>query len=173
VILMRWMWIDRIVEHAPGERMVAVKGVSLSEGHLYDHFPGADGRKAMPVMPATLILEGCAQTGGLLAGHAERFKQKVLLAKIARANLDREAAPGQALRYTANLMRLDDFGAHTTIDIDLFPEPGGEPVRIGSAEIVFSHADQNRSGLELPEENFVFGDTFTTLLESSGVEIPE
>jgi len=170
---MRWMWIDRILEHVPGERMVAVKGVSLSEEHLYDHFPAEGSREACPVMPATLILEGCAQTGGLLAGHAERFKQKVLLAKIARARLEREAAPGQILRYSATLVRLDDFGAHTIIDIDLFPEPGAPPVRIGDAEIVFSHADQNRSGLELPEENFVFGDTFTTLLNSSGIEIPE
>jgi len=173
---MRWMWIDRILEHVPGERMVAVKAVSLSERHLYDHFPsddGDDGRDAQPVMPASLILEGCAQTAGLLAGHAGDFKEKVLLAKIAKARLDREAAPGQVLRYEATLVRLDQGGALTTTAIALHPEPGAPAEPIGEAEIVFSHADKNRSGLELPEENFVFGDTFTTLLTSSGVSIPQ
>jgi len=173
---MRWMWIDRILEHVPGERMVAIKGVSLSEVHLYDHFPadeGEGGRDAEPVMPTSLILEGCAQTAGLLSGHMRDFKEKVLLAKIAKARLEREAAPGQTLRYTATLVRLDNAGALTTIAIDLFPEPGAPAVPIGEAEIVFSHADKNMSGIELPEENFVFGETFTTLLTSSGVTIPD
>jgi len=167
------MWIDRILEHVPGERMVAVKGVSLAEDHLYDHFPSRGEYKAEPVMPATLILEGCAQTAGLLVGHVNDFKEKVLLAKIAKATLEREACPGQTLRYTASLSRLDNAGAHATVEIGLHAEPGAEAVPIGAAELVFSHADQNRSGLDLPSENFVFGDTFTTLLESSGIPIPE
>ncbi len=51
---MRWMWIDRIVELAPGERLVAVKNVSLAEEHLHDHFPAdaAADESALPVMPA-------------------------------------------------------------------------------------------------------------------------
>ena len=32
---MRWMWIDRIVEHDPGARLVAIKNVSLAEEHLH------------------------------------------------------------------------------------------------------------------------------------------
>ena len=167
------MWIDRITEHVPGERMVAVKGVSLSEDHLYDHFPADGERWAQPVMPASLILEGCAQTGGLLAGHARDFKEKVLLAKISKARVDHEAVPGQTLRYSATLERIDAAGALTSVVIELFEEPGAEPRKIGEAEIVFSHADKNMSGLALPEENFVFGETFTTLLTSSGIAVPE
>lgn len=169
---MRWMWIDRIIEHVPGVRMVAVKGVSLSEEHLYDHFPAEGGRDAVPVMPATLILEGCAQTAGLLAGHTRDFKEKVLLAKIAKATLDRDAAPGQTLRYAATLERIDAAGALASIEVDLFPAPGLPAERLGHVEIVFSHADKNMSGLDLPEDNFVFGETFTTLLVSSGVRVP-
>ena len=41
---------------------------------------------------------------------------------------------------------------------------------IGSAEIVFSHIDQNRSGLAFPEENFVFGENFRTLLRGAGLD---
>ncbi len=54
---MRWMWIDRIIELVPRQRLVAIKNISMAEEHLHDHFPGsspvADGgggrRVAWPV----------------------------------------------------------------------------------------------------------------------------
>ena len=55
---MRWIWIDRIVEFQSGSFLKAIKNVSLAEEHLHDHFPG------FPVMPASLITEGLAQSGG-------------------------------------------------------------------------------------------------------------
>ena len=57
---MRWIWIDKFIEFNSGTSAKAVKNVSLAEEHLHDHFPG------FTVMPNTLILEGLAQTGGLL-----------------------------------------------------------------------------------------------------------
>ena len=59
---MRWIWIDRFVEFVDGSHAKAIKNVSLSEDHLHDHFPG------FPVMPQSLMLEGMAQTGGILLG---------------------------------------------------------------------------------------------------------
>ena len=56
---MRWFWIDRFIEFEAA-RAKAIKNISLGEEHLHDHFPG------YPVMPNTLIVEGMAQTGGLL-----------------------------------------------------------------------------------------------------------
>src|SRR6185369_4290780 len=98
--LMRWMWIDRVIELRPREKLVAVKNVSLAEEHLHDHFAADPARslKAAPVMPASLILEGMAQTAGILVGHAEDFREKVILAKINRAELSRDATPGCTLR---------------------------------------------------------------------------
>jgi 3-hydroxyacyl-[acyl-carrier-protein] dehydratase len=51
-------------------------------------------RAALPVMPMSLIVEGMAQTGGILVGHAEDFREKVILAKVSKATLDRDALPG-------------------------------------------------------------------------------
>ena len=85
---MRWMWIDRIVEHEAGVRLVAVKNVSLAEAHLHDHFPGN------PIMPAALIIEGVAQTSGIMVGAINNFAEKVLLAKIAKVELSADARPG-------------------------------------------------------------------------------
>jgi len=100
---MRWIWIDRILELDKAERCVAVKNVSLAEDHLHDHFPAdpETDRPATPVMPGTLMIEGMAQTAGILVGHARDFTEKVILAKIGRSGFDRDVFPGQTLIYTA------------------------------------------------------------------------
>ncbi len=170
---MRWMWIDRVVELVPRQRLVAIKHVSLAEDHLHDHFPASDGRAALPVMPASLVVEGCAQTAGILVGHAEEFREKVILAKVGKFELERDAFPGQTLRYTATIQQMDKVGAATigTIEMLEFGASGAEATVavVGRIELMFSHLDNNMSGEKFPEHNFVFGESFKTLLRSSGV----
>lgn len=168
---MRWMWIDRIVHLEAGTRIVAIKNVSLAEDHLHDHF-AADHRPQLPIMPAALIIEGMAQTAGILVGHAEAFKHKVVLAKVAVANLTHDVTPGQTLRYSAHIDRRDDIGASTlgTVDVLDPARPDAGFTTIGRIELLFSHLDNNISGQEYPEENFVFGDSFKMLLRTSGVQ---
>lgn len=170
---MRWMWIDRIVELVPKERMVAIKHISMAEEHLHDHFPSTPNRKAMPVMPMSLIVEGMAQTAGVLVGHAEEFKQKVVLAKVSKAQITRDATPGCTLRYTATIEQFTAAGASTKGIVELI-EPSatgeGRVEVIGQIDLLFSHLDQNMGGVEYPEENFVFSESFKTLMETSGIE---
>jgi len=176
------MWIDRIVELIPRERLVAIKNISLAEEHLHDHFAAEageidGGRPALPVMPASLIIEGCAQSAGILVGHAEAFREKVVLAKIGSAEIARDAGPGSTLRYTATIVRLDAQGAMTTVAIDLWEHgklganSNSQWQRIGQVELMFSHLDQNLAGTKFPEHNFVFGESFKTLLRTSGVGV--
>ena len=87
---MRWIWIDRFLEFQSGNSARAVKNLSLAEDHFADHFPG------YPVMPAALILEGLAQTGGILVGEANQFQEKVVLAKVPRAVFHREMLAGES-----------------------------------------------------------------------------
>lgn len=169
---MRWMWIDRIVTLEPRERLVAIKNVSMAEEHLHDHF-GADaarGLPALPVMPASLIIEGIAQTAGVLVGHANGFREKVILAKINSAEINRDAAPGTTLRYTATIERLDALGASTRGVVELLDHTRADAgfEEIGRIDLMFSHVDQNMAGVEFPEHNFVFGESFKTLLRTSG-----
>ena len=168
---MRWMWIDRVVELVPRERLVAVKHVSLAEDHLHDHFAASGSAPARPIMPASLIVEGMAQTAGILVGHAGGFREKVILAKVARVELERDAVPGQTLRYTAVVQQLSPAGASTAGTVELIePEGGvGPATPIGRIDLVFSHIDQNMAGTAFPEHNFVFSDGFRTLLRTSGV----
>ncbi|MHB1157108.1 MAG: hotdog family protein [Phycisphaerales bacterium] len=170
---MRWIWIDRITALEKGRRCAAVKNVSLAEEHLHDHFCAVGTRKAVPIMPAPLIIEGMAQTAGILVGHARDFQEKVILAKITKATFERDVFPGQTLIYEATLDRIDAAGAATTGTvhvIDYTTSGGGEAVRqfVGTIELMFSHIDQNMKGLAFPEHNFVFTDQFMDLLRNSG-----
>ena len=168
---MRWMWIDRVVTYEPGHRLVAIKNVSMAEEHLHDHFAADGTGPALPVMPASLVLEGMAQTAGILVGAEQRFREKVILAKIARAELRRDAVPGQTLRYEAHLERMDAAGASTKGTVSLRDHGDDDPgwAEIGEIDLLFSHLDRNVSGLEFPEENFVFSDNFKLILRQAGL----
>ena len=67
------------LEH--GSRCVTIKNVTSGEDVLHDHFPATNQRPAVAVMPNTLIIEGMAQTAGILVGRTGDFKEKVILAK--------------------------------------------------------------------------------------------
>ena len=124
-------------------------------------------------MPASLIIEGMAQSAGILVGHAGAFREKVILAKIRRAELDREVVPGQTIRYTATIERLDGIGASTQGIVELLDHTSqSAPVEIGRIDLMFSYLDQNMGGRDFPEHNFVFGEGFKTLLRTSGVDVP-
>ncbi len=170
---MRWIWIDRIIELERGVRCIAVKNISLAEEVLHDHFPATDNHPAMPVLPNPLILEGMAQTAGILVGHANDFREKVILAKVGRARFTEAAWPGYCLRYTAEVVRLDGAGASTHGHVErLDPhQPHAAPVPLAEIELLFSHIDQARTGLDLPEHNFVFTRAFLELVSQSGVDL--
>jgi 3-hydroxyacyl-[acyl-carrier-protein] dehydratase len=104
-IRMRWMWIDRMVEFVRGERSVAVKNVSLTEDPIDEYMPG------FPVMPCSLIVEGIALTGGILANDQRNFEERIVLAKVNKAVFHRPARPGDQLIYTAVVEGLEPEGA--------------------------------------------------------------
>ena len=167
------MWVDTIVAFEPGRYMHAIKNLSQAEDYFHDHFDGSDGLPATAVMPASLIVEGMAQTAGLLVGSVNQFKEKVILAKIQRVELDEDAVPGQCLKYEAQLTRVDTAGAATEGIVLRLDHHDGEWQEIGRISLMFSHIDNNMSGREFPEHNFVFGENFKNLLRVSGMDIFE
>jgi len=149
---MRWIWIDKFIEFKSGERAVAVKNVTLAEEHLHDHFPG------FPVMPESLCIEAMAQTAGILVGEAGKFEEKVILAKIKKAVFFDYVKPGDTLKLRAQIDSIAPEAASTSGRITC-----GEKL-IAEIDLMFSHIDQNLSGKQFPEENFVFTDMFRTLM---------
>ncbi|MBV9125727.1 MAG: beta-hydroxyacyl-ACP dehydratase [Planctomycetes bacterium] len=141
---MRWIWIDRFLEFQSRKSARALKNLSLAEDYFADHFPG------FPVMPGSLILEGLAQTGGILVGEANDFREKVVLAKIPSARFHREALAGQQLLYEVELLHLRTEGAAVKGRVL------ADDVLVAEAEIFFAHLDQARSQQLFGEHNFVF-----------------
>jgi 3-hydroxyacyl-[acyl-carrier-protein] dehydratase len=141
---MRWIWIDRFLELQPGKSAKASKMLSLAEDYFADHFPG------YPVMPGALILEGLAQTGGILVGQVNDFREKVVLAKIPWARFHGEAYAGDELIYEVEVLHMRTEGASVQARARV-----GDAL-IVEAEIFFAHLDQARSRQIFGEHNFVF-----------------
>lgn len=149
---MRWIWIDAFVEFESGRRASAVKNITLAEEHLHDHFPG------YPIMPACLLIEGMAQTAGILVGEARGFAENVILAKIRSVEFDGYAVPGDQVRFDAVLETIDERAAATTGTV----LKNGVPM--GRVDLMFSHVNQAEKPVDLPNHNFVFTDQFLNLL---------
>jgi len=142
---MRWIWIDRFIEFESGRRAKAIKNISLAEEHLHDHFYG------YPVMPNSLIVEGLAQTGGILVGEHSHFEEKVVLAKIPKARFHFAARPGDTLTYTTVVEYIKEEGAMVTATSHISDQLQAE------MEIVFAHLDDDDKIENLFEpKNFVF-----------------
>ena len=151
---MRWFWVDRFIDFQPGKSARAVKNVSLAEEHLHDHFP------VYPVHPQSLMIEGMAQTGGVLVGQAFDFREKVILAKISRATFHCQVRPGDQIVYNAEVVdQIRPEGANIAGTITCGDR------KVADIELMFVHLDQNMSGEDFGGENFVFSEDFVALLE--------
>jgi 3-hydroxyacyl-[acyl-carrier-protein] dehydratase len=142
---MRWAWIDRFVEFKPGQSAKAVKSLSMAEDYFADHFPG------YPVMPAALMIEGLAQTGGLLVGEADDFRDNVVLAKVPVARFHRDVLAGEQLHYDVEMVTNRPEGASVKGRILV------DEVVVGEAEIFFAKLTPARTQEVFGQANFVFG----------------
>jgi 3-hydroxyacyl-[acyl-carrier-protein] dehydratase len=133
---MRWMWLDRFVEFVSGRRAVAIKNVSLTEEALSDYLPG------FPVLPCSLIVEGLAWTGGILANEQRGFRERTVLAKINKAVFHRPALPGDQLRYTAVLEAIEAEGAFIRGTSHVGDELQAE------ADLFLAHLPERYEGIE-------------------------
>ncbi len=96
-----FLLVDRVLECEPGERLLALKNVTINEPFFQGHFPGK------PVMPGVLIIEALAQATCLLALETEENgKDEVyLLAGVDKARFKRPVMPGDALHLEARLLK--------------------------------------------------------------------
>lgn len=113
-----FLLVDRVIDHQPGERLMAIKNVTFNEPFFLGHFP------AKPIMPGVLILEALAQATGLLAfatreagaapnGEAPRlYDQKratqslYLFVSVDKARFKRQVEPGDQLHLDVRLLRV-------------------------------------------------------------------
>ncbi len=97
-----FLLVDRVLELAPGRRIVAIKNVTYDEPFFQGHFPGT------PVMPGVLVIEAMAQAGAVLMLHdmPGRDGKLVYFTGIDDARFRRAVTPGDRLRLTLEVIKL-------------------------------------------------------------------
>ncbi|MBI5517867.1 MAG: beta-hydroxyacyl-ACP dehydratase [Deltaproteobacteria bacterium] len=108
-IAMRWFLVDRVTEFVPGERARGVKGVTLTEGVLHDHFP------EHPLFPGVLIIEALAQLAGFLlevsTNRRDAPLRRAVLVSIDRARFHAPVWAGDLLDLRVAAAQVMDAAA--------------------------------------------------------------
>lgn len=110
--------VDRVLDVVPGERIVALKNVSVNEPFFPGHYPHH------PVMPGVLIVEAMAQTAAILSfktlGGKPDDKSVYYFVGIDGARFKRPVSPGDRLvmevSITANKRGLWKFAGVAKVD---------------------------------------------------------
>lgn len=94
--------VDRIIDIEEGQNITGLKNVSMGEPFFQGHFPGE------PVMPGVLILEGMAQTGGILAYLSDRKmigEKLVYFAGLDKVRFRKVVRPGDQLIFKLEMIK--------------------------------------------------------------------
>ena len=93
--------IDRVIEHVPGKKAVALKNVTINEPQFQGHFP------ERPLMPGVLIVESMAQVGGIIVTQMPNLpKGLFVFAGINNVKFRRPVVPGDQLVITCELLSI-------------------------------------------------------------------
>ena len=93
--------IDRVIEHVPGQKAVALKNITINEPQFQGHFP------SRPLMPGVLIVESMAQVGGIIVTQMPDLpKGLFVFAGINNVKFRRPVIPGDQLIITCELLSI-------------------------------------------------------------------
>jgi 3-hydroxyacyl-[acyl-carrier-protein] dehydratase len=100
---MRFILIDKVISLQAGKEIKAVKGVTLAEEYLADHFP------TFPVLPGVLLLEGLIESASWLVRQTENFAHSMILLEQAR-NVKYKSflAPASQIEYTVEAKAIEE-----------------------------------------------------------------
>src|SRR5882672_6970506 len=90
-----FLMVDRVIDIHGDDRGIGIKNVTFNEPHFQGHFPGN------PVFPGVLIIEGMAQTAGVLciALTASKQPKSVFFMTIDKAKFRKPVLPGDTIEY--------------------------------------------------------------------------
>lgn len=92
-----FLMVDRVIDIRGDEHGIGIKNVTINEPHFQGHFPGN------PVFPGVLMIEGMAQTAGVLCIAATGSKARsVFFLTIDKAKFRKPVLPGDTIEYHMN-----------------------------------------------------------------------
>ncbi|HML15350.1 MAG TPA: 3-hydroxyacyl-ACP dehydratase FabZ [Xanthobacteraceae bacterium] len=97
-----FLMVDRIFDMRADESAIGIKNVTINEPHFLGHFPG------QPVFPGVLMIEGMAQTAGVLCvrSRSKRGRPKaVFFLTVDKAKFRRPVVPGDTIEYHMSKIR--------------------------------------------------------------------
>lgn len=92
-----FLMVDRVIDIRGDEHGIGIKNVTINEPHFQGHFPGN------PVFPGVLMIEGMAQTAGVLCIAATGSQARsVFFLTIDKAKFRKPVLPGDTIEYHMN-----------------------------------------------------------------------
>lgn len=93
--------VDRIVDITPGEKLTAIKNVTINEPFFQGHFAN------QPVMPGVLVLESMAQAGAFLVLNNldDPMKKNMFFSALSDSKFRHPIIPGDQLRLEMSLAK--------------------------------------------------------------------
>lgn len=90
-----FLMVDRVIPVDAERYGIGIKNVTINEPHFTGHFPGN------PVMPGVLLIEGMAQTAGVLCVRAgvAPTSRLVYFLTIDKAKFRRPVVPGDVVEF--------------------------------------------------------------------------
>jgi 3-hydroxyacyl-[acyl-carrier-protein] dehydratase len=90
-----FLMVDRVIEMRGDESGIGIKNVTINEPHFQGHFPGN------PLFPGVLMIEGMAQTAGVLCIASTRSSspKSVFFLTIDKAKFRKPVLPGDTIEY--------------------------------------------------------------------------
>ena len=89
-----FLMVDRVIDIQGDESGIGIKNVTINEPQFQGHFPGN------PVFPGVLMIEGMAQTAGVLCIAATGAQPKsVFFLTIDKAKFRKPVRPGDTVEY--------------------------------------------------------------------------
>jgi 3-hydroxyacyl-[acyl-carrier-protein] dehydratase len=90
-----FLMVDRVIDIDGDTHGIGIKNVTFNEPHFQGHFPGN------PVFPGVLLIEGMAQTAGVLCIMATSSQQpkSVFFMTIDKAKFRKPVVPGDTIEY--------------------------------------------------------------------------
>jgi 3-hydroxyacyl-[acyl-carrier-protein] dehydratase len=102
---MRHFHLDRILSLQPGVRATGVRSAALSDDVFAEHFPGN------PVLPGVYVLEGLAQTAGVLLWESSQQTRIAVMVSVDRARFTSFVRPGDSVRFSVEIESMEEHVA--------------------------------------------------------------